>query len=143
MKIVKFRSSHLAALELQDAQKFFHADCGNPDYGQALEASPFSFTVIEGARVICCAGMHEVWTGRAVAWALMSKEAGPHLRTIHRAALGFMEQAPWRRIEAMVEGGFEAGHRWAKMLGFTCETPNAMRGYSPTGADFYLYSRTK
>lgn len=143
MRIVKFQASHLAALELQEAQKYFHADCGGPDYGQALAASPFSFSAVEGKRVIGCAGVHEVWAGRAVAWALLSKDAGPHFRTIHRAAKGFIEQAPWRRIEMMVEGGFAAGHRWAKLLGFACETPAGMPGYSPTGVDFYLYSRVK
>lgn len=143
MKIVKFRAAHLKALELQEAQKYFHADIGSPDYGAALEASKYSFTALEGDTVIGCGGVHEVWAGRAVAWALLSQHAGPHFRTIHRAALGFMEQSPWRRIEAVVEGGFDAGHRWLKLLGFTCETPDAMRAYSPSGVDFYQYSRVK
>ena len=143
MKIVKFRAAHLDALQLQDAQTYFHGEFNDPSYGRALEQSQYSFTALDGDKVICCAGMHEVWPGRAVAWALVSKDAGPHLRAIHRATLGFMAQSPWRRIEAMVEGGFEAGHRWIKMLGFVCETPDAMRGYSPSGVDFYLYSRVK
>ena len=143
MKIVRFLAVHLAALELQDAQTFFRSEFGNPNYGAALEQSPHAFTAIEGDTVLCCAGVHEVWDGRAVAWALMSKHAGAHLRTIHRAAKGFIEQSPWRRVEAMVESGFEPGHRWARMLGFSCETPDAMRGYSPTGVDFYLYSKVK
>lgn len=141
MRIVKFQASHLHALELQDAQRYFCEQVAEPGYGEALASTAHCFTGLDGDKVVGCAGVYEIWPGRAVAWALLSRDAGAHFRTIHRAALGFIAQAPWRRIEAVVEDGFEAGHRWARMLGMQRE--GLMRAYSPGGVDFYLYSRVR
>lgn len=143
MNIVAFRADHLKQLQLQDAQQYFNAEFGNPDYGMQLQASRYAFTGMAGDQVIGCAGVHELWTGRAVAWALLSKDAGPHFAAIHKAASGFFKGCPFRRVEAMVEDGFDAGHRWVRLLGFKNETPDGMPGYSPTGTKFYLYSRVK
>lgn len=143
MKIVAFHASHLRDLQLQDAQQYFNAEFGNPDYGLQLQASRYAFTGMADGRVIGCAGVHELWAGRAVAWALLSKDAGRHFTTIHKAASGFFKATPFRRIEAVVEDGFTEGHRWVKLLGFTNETPEGMAGYSPTGTKFYLYSKVK
>jgi hypothetical protein len=94
--------------------------------------------------VIGCAGVQEVWAGRAVAWALLSDSAGPNFAAIHRAVHGFLKQCPWQRVEAFVDADFEAGQRWMRMLGFTNETPDApMRKYTPDGKDCFLYSRVK
>lgn len=140
MKLVKFRAEHLQRLTLQPAQRYFHGNFEDPAYGRALETSAFSFTGLDDdGAVIGCAGVHELWQGRAVAWALLSADAGPHFKAIHKAARGFFVQAPWRRIEAMVEDGFDAGHRWAKMLGMDHE--GCMRAYSPGGKDFHIYAR--
>lgn len=139
MEIVKFRAEHLDRLELQDAQQDLYAQFQVPGYGAALESCVYSFTAMHDGKVIGCAGVQEVWEGRALLWSLLSKHAGTHFRPIHRAAFGFIQQAKWRRIECVVEDGFEAGHRWAKLLGMEHEC--LMRNYSPSGVDFHLYSR--
>lgn len=141
MKIERFKAEHLQALELQDSQTYFKSEFLNPDYGEQLAASRWAFTGLVEGRPIACAGVHEIWAGRGVAWALISKDAGKHFFAMHRAALGFMSQCGLRRIEAMIEAGFEPGHRWAKMLGM--EQEGLMRGYSPTGVDYYIYARVK
>jgi RimJ/RimL family protein N-acetyltransferase len=53
----------------------------------------------------------------------------------------FLDNAPYRRIEATVDVGFKQGHRWIKMLGFELE--GYMRAYRPDGADMLLYARVK
>lgn len=141
MEIVKFRREHLEKLELQDAQADMREQLKDPAYGLMLEQCRFSFTGIHDGVIIGCAGIQEVWEGRAIMWALLSKHAGVHFRSIHRAAMGFITQSEWRRIECVVEDGFDAGHRWAKLLGM--EREGLMRKYSPTGVDFHLYSRIK
>lgn len=141
MEIVKFRREHLDGLELQEAQKELHSQFSDPGYGATLEASKYSFTALHDGKVIGCAGVHEIWEGRAIAWALLSQDSGKHFRAIHRAAAGFLAQTTWRRIEAVVESDFDAGHRWARLLGM--EQEGIMRSYSPAGKDFYLYSRVK
>ena len=40
-----------------------------------------------------------------------------------------------------VDAAFPQAIRWACMLGFTCETPEPMRRYTPDGRDAYLFSR--
>ena len=141
IQIVRFRAEHLRRLDLQEAQRDLRAQFGDPAYGDALAATQHAFTALDGDAVLACAGVHEVWSGRGVAWALLGREAGRAMRTIHRAAWGFIESSPLRRIEMVVDANFAAAHRWAKMLGMTPE--GTMRAYSPGGDDYVLYARVK
>ena len=141
MIITRFKAAHLEALNLQESQEYFRSEFVNPQYGTQLEASPWAFTGVVDGRVLVCSGVHEVWAGRGVAWALISKDAGQHFFAVHRAVSGFLKQAPLRRIEAMIDAGFAPGVRWAKMLGMQQE--GLMRAYSPTGVDYFIYSRIK
>jgi hypothetical protein len=143
MNIVAFRPEHVRVLELQQAQRYFVGDISSEAYGRMLAQSPYSFSAVDGDRVIGCSGCVEIWDNRAMAWALISKDAGRHMVGVHKAVSGFLAGAKWRRIEASVDVGFAAGERWLKMLGFVCETPKPMRAYRPDGGDCYLYARTK
>lgn len=140
-RIVAFKPEHLADLRLQDAQREFQSRLGDADYGAALAQVGNAFTGMVDGRVVGCAGAYEIWPGRAVVWALLSDECGPHFKAIHRAVQGFFLATSWRRVEAVVRAGFPAGHRWIRLLGFRCETPDGMPGYSPDGETYYLYSR--
>ena len=142
MQIVRFTSDHLAHIDLQDAQIDMRTQFGDPAYGHALEQTKYAFTAIaDGGIVLACAGVHEVWAGRGIAWALISRHAGGQFRPIHRAVAGFLKQCPVRRIEMMVDNAFDEGHRWARMLGMQHE--GVMRAYSPTGDDYAIYARVK
>ena len=143
MIVTAFRPEHVRALELQQAQRYFVGDISSEAYGRMLAQSASAFTALDGGRVIACSGCVEIWDNRAMAWALVSKDAGRHMLGIHKAVAGFLAGAKWRRIEASVDVGFEAGMRWMAMLGFTCETPEPMRAYRPDGGDCYLFARIK
>jgi uncharacterized protein YciI len=143
MKVEALRPHHLASLQLQDAQAYFGPEMTNPEYVESLVRAGPCFAATDGSRVIGCAGVVEVWDNRAMAWALMSRDAGRQMLTVHRLVAGFLAQAKWRRIEATVDAGFEAGHRWMRLLGFTLETPEPMRAYRPDGGDCFLYARVK
>lgn len=143
MKVVAFAPSHLATLNLQSAQAYFGQQLADAEYGRSLVESGPCFTALDGNTVLACAGVHEIWDNRAMAWALISQSAGRHMVSIHRAVRGFLMQAKYRRIEATVDAGFEEGRRWAQMLGFVCETPQPMRAYTPAGGDCYLYAKVK
>ena len=143
MIITRFKAEHLAAIELQDAQQYFCSEISAPGYAAHLESMGGGFTGMVDGRVIVCAGCSEMWQGRAVAWALLSKDAGRHMMVLHRAVHGYMRAAPFRRIEAWVDEGFEPGERWLKMMGFTRETPEPMQGFRPDGGACFLYSRVK
>lgn len=143
MIVTAFRPVHLARLRLQPAQAALSAEFLKPGYTDMLRAGGPCFTGMVDGQVIACAGVAEVWQGRALAWALVGEAAGRNMVALHRAVAGFLMQAPYRRIEATVDAGFDAAHRWIKLLGFQCETPDGMRQYNPNGGDAFLYSRTK
>lgn len=143
MRVVAFRPEHVRVLELQNAQRYFAGELAGDAYGRVLASSGHAFTALDGDRVIACSGCVEIWDNRAMAWALISKDAGRHMVGVHKAVAGFLACAPWRRIEATVDVGFEAGMRWMAMLGFVRETLEPMRAYRPDGGDCYLFARVK
>ena len=143
MIITAFRPEHVRALELQDAQQYFAGHMTGAEYGRALAQSGQAFTALDGDRVIACSGCVEIWDNRAMAWALISRDAGRHMVGIHKAVAGFLAGAKWRRIEATVDVGFNAGMRWMALLGFKQETTEPMRAYRPDGGDCYLFARVK
>lgn len=143
MKVVAFHPDHVRALELQDAQQYFAGTLSGDEYARALAKSGAAFTALDGDRVIACSGCVEIWDNRAMAWALISKDAGRHMLGIHKAVAGFLSGAKWRRIEATVDAGFESGMRWMGMLGFVRETQNPMKAYRPDGGNCYLFARVK
>lgn len=143
MIIRRFKALDLARIQLQDAQAYFSGEVASPDYARMLEQSGQAFTAVDGDEVLCVSGCAEVWPGRALAWAFLSPAAGRHMLTLSRAVAGFLAQAQYRRIEAIVDDGFEAGHRWMRLLGFRCETPDGMPGYLPDGRKTFLYARVR
>ncbi len=139
--VVAFKPAHLDQLVLQEAQEYFGAEIARPGYGEMLRDRGQAFTAMAGGEVIGCGGCIEVWDNRAAIWALVGKNAGRNMVSIHRAVSGFLLAAPWRRVEAAVDVGFEAGMRWIEMLGFQREA--VMRAYRPDGGDSYLFARVK
>lgn len=143
MHVEAYRPEHLRTLELQEAQSYFVTQAQDETYAKALQIAGNSFTALEGDRIIACAGCVEIWDNRAMAWALVSKDAGRHMLGVHRAVSGFLMAAKWRRVEAYVDVGFGAGMRWMDMLGFRLESPEPMRSFRPDGGDCYMFARTK
>jgi hypothetical protein len=137
-EVVPFDISHIASMTVQSAQRlteFDHPEALVGPYGQAWTA------LIDG-RPVACAGLVEVWSGRAYAWSLLAEDAAPHMLRITRAIRCALDRSGYRRVEMAVTVGFDAGCRWAEMLGFRCETPEPMRCYLPNGIDAWLYART-
>lgn len=92
-------------------------------------------------RVLGAAGLINVWPGRAVAWALLSKYIGPHLRECTKHIRFVLDNHPAKRIEMVVLKDFRAGNVWARLLGFKLETPNGMDAYFADGTAAMLYAR--
>ncbi len=113
-----------------------------PELAAAL-VGPHAFTAHHEGRVLACAGVIEMWPDRAMAWAWISSVAGPYFAGVHRAVRRFLDVCPFRRVELTVLAGFEPGMRWARMLGFTLETPEPMRAYGVDGCDYYLWARVR
>lgn len=91
--------------------------------------------------VICFLGLMCQWEGRALAWAILGEGAGKYLLPLTRQIDEYLAGTPFRRIEAYIDEGFGQAHRWARILKFSCETPQAMRGFYPNGNAAYMYAR--
>ena len=128
-------------LLIQDAQEYIRSMVDlNTDFSELSEQG-FAWTGEIDGQIMIVSGVQPMWTNRALAWALISKDAGRHFKAIHKAVQSFLIHAPFRRIEANVDIGFKAGHKWMNMLGF--EVEGYMKAYRPDGADMILYARVR
>ena len=125
----------------QPAQQYLHRIVDVRADFTELANQGLAWTAESEGRILAIAGVEPQWENRAIAFALISGSAGAHFRAIHSAVARFLDSAPYRRIEATVDVGFEQGHRWIKMLGFEIE--GYMKAYRPDGADMLLYARVR
>jgi hypothetical protein len=141
MRILPFEPDHLKQLLLQPSQAMMQPLLDSPTYAQSLKDAGPAYSAVDGDVVFACAGFIPQWEGRAVAWALVSSEAGMRFVGITRAVRRALQLHPFRRVETAVTHDFPQGHRWAQMLGFTRE--GLMRSYTPDGRDCDLYARVQ
>lgn len=128
-------------LELQPSQQYL-VEMGLLDVDLTeLSEHALAWVIEEDGEIFVIAGLAPQWENRALIWSYVSKNAGRHFRKIHKIANRFLDQADYRRIEATVDVGFEAGVRWIEMLGFKYE--GYMKAYRPDGADMLLYARVR
>lgn len=139
MQIVPFDPVHLQTLNIQAAQAWLSEEMLKPEYAALVASAGVAFSGVDGDTLVGCAGLMSFHKDRAVAWALLSQQSGPHFVKIFRAMQRYLEVCDIRRIEAQVDSTFAAGHRLVKMLGFSHE--GRMRAYFPDGRDADLYAR--
>ena len=139
--IVPFEPAHIQQIEVHATQTLFFHTHWDEEQAQAVASSGPCFTMIHDGKVLCCSGVSIQWEGRAIAWAIMSKDAGPHMRRIFKAIADFFNINGSKRVEAHVDPSEESHRRFITMLGFELE--GRMRAFSPDGRDFELYARIK
>lgn len=110
------------------------------ELAEAVEASGTAVTALDGDEVLGIAGLTEKWEGTAVAWSWLSRKWKRHARAITEEIKRNLDKSDAPRIELAVKTDFEGGHSWAQRLGFTIETPFAMR-YGPDGDNYSVYVR--
>jgi RimJ/RimL family protein N-acetyltransferase len=137
MEIVPLKREHLKQILIQNHQIGFD-ELLTPMTKRVLERD--GFTAIEDDEVIACAGVSKVAPNRAIAWAYVSRDAGPRMLKVTRAMMRYLEITPYRRIEADVDCDFEEAHRWVRMMGFELECERR-RAFTPEGRDCALYAR--
>ena len=134
-----FRAEHLSQLDVQPAQRQT-MDQITSDIAVGLEQR-WSNTVFKNGRPVLCGGVIEQWPGTVIIWSFVGLGMTPTEFVIaHRYARMFIRALPFRRIEMHVDYKFRAAHRWAVLLGFTCEAKR-MRAFLMNGGDASLYAR--
>lgn len=138
IEIVPLKPEHIDGMEVQPAQRM-----GADEMRVAMSApmGDDAWTVLADGKPVACGGLLKVWEGRAYAWALLGVDARRYLKSITKAARRGIETGGFRRVEMAVQEGFPEGQHWARLLGFTLETPEPMRAYLPNGRDAYLYAK--
>lgn len=139
MIVVPFKAEHLDMIDLQDHQAGFSQQIADKSYGVSLERGSDSFTFVDDLKIIACCGIVTQWENRAVAWALMSRDAGKCMRGIVRAIDNYLKLKRIRRVEAFTTCDFKPGVRMLQILGFRCE--GMAEKYTPDGHDCYLFAR--
>lgn len=140
MIIVPFIPAHLKELELHEYMSYMQASIKEAHYGELLAQFPAYSGLVEG-QVIACSGIIQAGVNRWEAWTLMSPETKDYMIPITKGIKNFLDEVKPPRIQTHVRADFEAGHRWAKMLGFKNETPDGMKNWGDDGYDYCLYSR--
>ncbi len=100
------------------------------------------FAAVDGDKVLCVAGVLVLWEGRGLGWSVLGRSWRRHARAITGAVKAFLDTSPIRRIEVGVRCDHEAGHRWARRLGFKLEC-GRMKAWGADGLDYALYARVK
>ena len=137
MKVVTLEACHLGAINVQPAQAEEFAMQG----GSVPPGGGWAF--LDGDDVLAAYGLATKWPGVAYAWALLSADAGRHMVALTRAIRAELDAAEFGRVEMAVDAGFPEAVRFARVLGFRCETPEPMQRYFPNGHAAYLYARVK
>jgi hypothetical protein len=140
IKIVKFEIKHLELINVQESQKDIKLSEVQISY---MRASDFGFTALDDDTVLACAGIIELWPGRGHAWAVLSGNIGNKFIRVHRAVKRSLDLSGYRRIEMDVDSAFSEAVKWAEMLGFYCETPSGMVGYTDDDRLFMKFVRVK
>ena len=142
IEVVRFNREHLKAMNADPRARGI-IDSASDDNLTRLEKNEYSYTAIEGDRVLCCAGLVMLgFEHRYEAWAIVAADARDRFIAIHHLVRTFLKGCPVRRIEATIECEYTAAHRWASSLGFV-EEAKCMRGYRFDGQDCALYARIK
>lgn len=139
MLIVPFKAEHLELIELQPHQEGFSIQIADKKYGKSLESAGHCFTGIVDGKIVGCAGLVVQWDNRAVAWALLSKDAGKYMLSMVRKIDEYLKLCGIRRVEATAICGFKPGARLLEMLGFEYE--GIARKFTPGGDDVFMYAR--
>lgn len=130
-----------ARIDIQEAQAYMGTMTNLDMDFTDLSKQGFAWTGEHDGQIMGVAGLLPQWENRAIAWAVLSKHAGSHFTHIHKAVYKYLVHAPFCRIEAHVDVGFENGVRWMKMLGFEME--GYLKAFRPDGADMLLFARIR
>lgn len=136
-KLIHFDPKHFAQLDLGGSLP----STSVAEIAQLTDAGE-AWTIMLDGFPVACGGYLVVDEGVAHLWSEMNSTIGGigMLFATRRTRL-LMEQLyeiGMTRLEMAVKTSFPAGHRWARMLGFACES---MKQNYYEGEDYSIYSR--
>lgn len=138
-----FKPHHMKELREQGATAYLRPWIVENAYELLAEGrNAYTLRAIGSGKIVACAGLADMWQGRAEAWALISEDCKEHFLALHNTVKNFLESCEIKRIEAVVDFSFAEGHRWIRALGFELEALE-MKAYRPNGSSASLYARVR
>jgi hypothetical protein len=137
VQIVPFQAAHIARLKLDTE----NAALPDREFLVALEDEKYSYTLMQGERVVACLGVIEWWEGRGEGWMFLGPHSLRELCYLYRAMKRFFEACPFRRVEAVVRSDFPEAQDWVKSFGFKFE--GHLTAYSPEGDDTQMFAKIR
>lgn len=104
-------------------------------------ANSFALSCWLDDQCVGAAGIRPIWRGRAFAWALLGRHAGPAMPAIARKLRFVLATWPGNRVEMTVREDFLPGCRLAALLGFEREA--RLPAFFPDGSTAYLFTKLK
>ena len=135
-------AEHLRFIEVQDAQKEEHAAMIATEYAE-IACQDIALSAWLGNRCLGAAGVVPLFPHRFIAWSLVSRHIGGAMVDVTRKIRRVLADHPAKRIEMTVDVDFDAGHRWAILVGMKLETPEPLRAYGARGEDEMMYARIR
>jgi len=133
------RQEHFALIAPREGQEKVIVQFLSDAFAPIL-ASSVAISCWENHRCLGAAGIIDLTPTRAYAWSLLSAHSGPHMLIITRKVIQVLDTYKHKRVEMNVNCDFEAGHQWARLLGFKQEAER-MRKCGYFGEDQALYAR--
>jgi hypothetical protein len=128
---------HIKLIEPQDAQ--VNEKTWAEQIDDDVVANSLSLSCWVDDKCVGAAGIRPIWNGRAFAWSLLGKHAGPAMPAIAKKLRFVLATWPGKRIEMTVREEFVPGCRLALLLGFQREA--RLLGFYPDGSTALLYAR--
>ena len=126
-------------LQLQTVQILNGATMTPDAIDMALEGG-MALAATDGTRLLGMAGIYERWEDVGLAWALLAEDFADHRVSVFKLMKQALDVTPFRRVEAYVVDGHEAGFRLLAHLGF--EEEGVMRKFWQ-GRDHRLFAKVK
>jgi len=140
IEIVQLQPLHLLEIQMQAAQAGeLQSGADLLAHGVRLCQRGMAFTVLREGRPVAAGGLVEVQSHYATAWALVGSDAGPAMTAMTRAVRRVIAARAYERVDLTVRADFEAGQRWAWLLGF--EKVATLRKWGPDRSDYTLYEK--
>ena len=139
--IVPFEGWHIQDIEVQENDDWIKHVVGDVyKYAEIMRHHGPCFTLLKDNKPIAISGLCINEEHRATAWSVISKNIdGTDLLMWSKELKSYIEELGLQRREMAVAEGFDAGERWAKILGFELE--GLMKSYFPNGDNAHLYAR--
>lgn len=138
--IEQLQPGTLAAIKVQPGQAGELAAIADLRlHGHYLCQKGPALQVLRDGVPVAAGGLVEIRPHHATAWAYVGADAGPAMVALTRAVRRVIGARAYERVDTTVRASFDAGYRWATLLGF--DDIALLRKWGADRSDHILFER--